>query len=62
MPSEQEQAPDGVTVIPGSGRRIRQQPGSALAGDDKIRPAVSELARFGIATAVDHMKGVRLLR
>jgi hypothetical protein len=29
--------------------------GSALAGDDKFRPAVSELARFGIATAIDHL-------
>jgi hypothetical protein len=29
--------------------------GSALAGDDRVRPAVSELARFGIATAIDHL-------
>lgn len=29
--------------------------GSPLAGDDSLRPAVSELARFGIATAVDHL-------
>lgn len=30
-------------------------PGSSLAADDKVLPRVSELARFGIATAVDHL-------
>ncbi len=29
--------------------------GSALAGDDNFQPAVSELARFGISTAIDHL-------
>lgn len=30
-------------------------PGSPLAGDDKAEPKVSAIARFGIATAVDHL-------
>ena len=35
--------------------RASARPGSPLAGDDSLWPAVSELARFGIATAVDHL-------
>ncbi|BCI78381.1 hypothetical protein MTY66_00060 [Mycolicibacterium sp. TY66] len=32
--------------------------GSPLAGDDKTRPGVSDVAAFGIATALDHLGAV----